>query len=56
MAMSCNVTVAKRTRSTTAPAMPQKMTLALFSGATRAAARPTTMALSAASVMSIMIT
>ena len=53
MASSCTVTAAKAMRSTTAPAMPQKMTLARISGATREAARPTTMALSPASTTSM---
>ena len=53
MASSCTVIAAKKMRSTTAAAMPQKITLVRISGATRDAARPTMMALSPASTRSI---
>ena len=46
---------AKNMRSTTAAAMPQKMTLARISLGTRDAASPTMMALSPASTRSIMM-
>ena len=54
IASSCIAMAAKTTRSATAPATPQKMTLVRISGATREAAMPTTMALSPASTRSIM--
>ena len=47
---------ANSTRSTTAPAMPQKITLQRMAAATREAASPTTIALSPASAMSIITT
>src|SRR5215213_5991099 len=54
IASSCIAMAAKTTRSATAPATPQKMTLVRISGATREAAMPTTMALSPATTRSIM--
>ena len=53
MVSNCVATAANRMRSTTAPATPQKITLARIAGCTRDAAMPTTMALSPASTKSM---